>query len=774
MIAACVPVSVRVAAHARLHAATIGLAVTGLLLVGSAALAQSPTPVAPGGPPPPQAPEVIARDASGQATVRATRLSEPLRIDGRLDEAIYATVPSMSGFIQNEPLEGAPASQKTEVWLFFDRDNVYVVARCWESRMDRMVANEMRRDGNIGQQDQFAFSFDTFRDKRNGFLFEVNPLGGRLDGQITNERQMNRDWNPVWSLKTGRFEGGWTMEAALPFKSLRFAPGVTQVWGFQARRKNFWKNETSYLTPIPAAIGTQGHFRMSLSPAVVGIEAPTSSRNLEVKPYVITDLNTDKAATPKVLNNPGADAGVDMKYGIGRSLTADVTVRTDFAQVEADDQQVNLTRFNLFFPEKREFFLENSGTFTFGGAAPSGSGPNATSGDKTPVLFYSRQIGIAHGREVPILGGGRVTGRVGRFSVGALNIEAGEDAAAAARATNFTAVRLKRDILRKSSVGVILTDRSRSVLDNGHNSVYGVDGSFAFFNNLVVNTYWAQSHTPGLDRDNASVRAQMDYSGDRYGLQVERLTVGDHFNPEVGFVPRPDMRRTYAVGRFSPRPRKSAHLRKLSWTGSVDYIEDGTGRLETREVNGEFAIDFHNGDRVFVSNLSTHESLPAPFRIARNVTLPVADYDFNATKLGYNIGRQRLVSANLLLEHGSFYNGHKTVLSASAGRASFGTHLSVEPSVSMNRVRLAQGDFTTNLIGSRITYTVTPLMFASALIQYNSATASVASNVRFRWEYQPGSELFVVYNEQRDTLAPAFPSLVNRSVIVKVNRLLRF
>ena len=322
------------------------------------------------GPSAPVAPEVISRDATGRATVRAVRIESPIEIDGRLDEPVYEEVQAVSGFIQNEPREGDPASERTDVWILYDRDTFYVVARCWETEPDRLVANEMRRDNrNIVQNDQFAFTLDTFYDRRNALLFEVGAAGGRIDGQVTNERQISLDWNPVWRAVVGRFDGGWTVEAAVPFKSLRYQPGSSQVWGIQLRRMSKWRNEYAFLTPVPNSAGTAGHFRASLFATLVDLEAPAAALNLEVKPYAIADLTTDRTVLPAVSNDPGGDVGLDVKYGITQGLTADITVNTDFAQVEADEQQVNLTRFSLFFPEKREFFLENAGMYAFGGAA---------------------------------------------------------------------------------------------------------------------------------------------------------------------------------------------------------------------------------------------------------------------------------------------------------------------------------------------------------------------------------------------------------------------
>ena len=738
----------------------------------AAAGSREAVPVGYDGPPPPVPPEVIARDAAGRVTVRAVRIETPLSIDGRLDEAVYGEVPAISGLIQNEPMEGAPASEKTEVWFFYDRDTFYVVGKCWETHPERMVANEMRRDNmNIVQNDQFAFTLDTFYDRRNAFLFEIGAAGGRIDGQITNERQFTADWNPVWETVVGRFEGGWTVEAAVPFKSLRYQPGPAQVWGIQVRRMSKWRNEYAFLTEVPASAGTAGHFRVSLFATLVGVEAPAGGVNLEIKPYAITDLTTDHTVSPRISNDVGGDAGLDVKYGITQGLTADVTVNTDFAQVEADEEQVNLTRFSLFFPEKREFFLENAGTYGFGGAQSIG---RSAGGSDTPILFYSRQIGLTGGREVPIRAGGRVTGRVGRFSVGVLNVQAGENPVAGTRATNFSVIRVKRDLLRKSNIGVLFTGRSVSQRGVGSNEAYGIDGTFSFFDDLAINTYWARTRTDGLTTDADSYRAQLDYTGDRYGVRVDHLAVGAGFNPEVGFARRRDMRKNYGFFRFSPRTTSSARVRKYSWTGSFNHIENGAGRLETRIWNGEFEAQFNNSDRFFVAYAANYEFLPQPFPIAQGVTLPVGGYDFAAGRVGYDFGSQRNLSGELSAEYGSFFNGNKTTVRASQGRVNFGPQISVEPSVSINWVDLDQGSFATRLVTTRVTYTVTPLMFTTALLQYNSGTDSVAVNVRLRWEYQPGSELFIVYSEQRDTLSRSFPDIQNRALIVKINRLFRF
>ncbi|MBM3778304.1 MAG: carbohydrate binding family 9 domain-containing protein [Acidimicrobiia bacterium] len=750
----------------------VGLLASCLLPPGGA-VAQSDLPRI-DGPAPPGGPAIMARDERGRATIRAVRLAAPLGIDGRLEEGVYSTIPALGDFLQREPVEGATATDRTEAWVLFDEDHVYVCGRVWETNPERRVANEMRRDNMVvlTGSDNISFIFDTFHDRRNAVTFTVNAIGGRADGQVTNERQYNGDFNPVWDVQVGSFEQGWTFEAAIPFKSLRYGPGSSQVWGFNMGREVRWKNESSYVVLMPKALGMRSIMQVSLAATLVGVEVPRASKNLEIKPYAVSDLTSDRTAAAGGTDDLGADAGVDVKYGVTQGLTADLTWNTDFAQVEADEQQINLTRFSLFFPEKREFFLENRGTFEFGGAG--GGGPGFGGGGDTPTLFYSRRIGLHGGRAVPIRAGGRLTGRAGRYSLGLLNIQTGDDDQVGTTGTNFAVARLRRDILRRSSIGVLATKRSSRERGPGGNEAWGVDGTFGFFDTLTLNAYWARTRTEGLSGDETSWRGQVDYAGDRYGVQLEHLHVGDDFNPEVGFLRRDDIRRSFAQFRFSPRPRNSRVVRKYSGTGSITYIENVAGRRDLRELEGEFSVEFQNSDRLTASVSDTFEYLPAPFAVGGGVRLPARGYDYASVRVAHQFGLQRRMAGTLSLEHGTFYSGERTTLGASGGRVEVTPQFSLQPTMSINWIDLPEGRFTTNLIGSRVTYTLTPLMFVSALVQYSSGGNAVASNVRFRWEYQPGSELFVVYNEQRDTRTLGLPDLLNRAVIVKINRLFRF
>ena len=739
--------------------------------------------LAPGVPAPPIAPAVINRDAAGQATIRAVRLTEPINLDGVIDDRVYTAVLPVSGLIQVEPVHGVPATEKTELWLLFDDTSVYVSARVWDSAPEsEWVANEMRRDSfNILQNENIGFGFDTFYDRRNSVLFNVTPIGGRMDGQVTNERDYNGDWNPIWNLRTGRFDGGWSFEAEIPFKSLRYRQGRTQVWGFQARRQVLWKNESSFVTLLDPSLARRGMFQASQAATLVGLEAPESSSPIEIKPFMIGDLSSDFNAIPSVSNEPGGNVGIDLiKYGITQNLTADFTVNTDFAQVEADELQVNLTRFSLFFPEKREFFLENQGVFGFGTGGRRG--PGGGSAD-APTLFYSRRIGLSEGREVPIRGGGRLTGRAGKFSLGLLNIQTGAEASAGALGTNFTVARIKRDLLRRSSIGAIFTNRSVSTVTRaGSNQVFGLDAAFAFFDNLSLGAYWAQTETTGASGRNSSYSGDLRYNGDRYGVNAEHLFIDDRFSPEIGFVRRDDMRKSFGSFRFSPRPPAIDWIRKLTGEGSYNYITDATGLVETREAQGLFRMELENSDQFDATFLQTYDFLKKPFEIADGIVIPAGSYDFHNTQVSYSFGSQRRISGRLSAERGTFYEGTKTTVAAGGGfgpsgaaRIELTPQFSLEPGMSLNWVDLPQGSFTSTLVTTRTTYTVSPLMFVSALIQYNSSNAALGTNIRLRWEYQPGSELFVVYNEQRDTLAPgAYPELENRAFIVKVNRLFRF
>ena len=737
------------------------------------------------GPAPPMPPSVVSRDAQGRVTMRAIRLGEPLDLDGRLDDAVYDRVPAVSDFIQQEPLEGQLASEQTEVWVFFDDDTLYVGARCWDSQPERMVVNEMRRDhANIYQNENFTVLLDTFYDRRNGYYFQTNPLGALRDQAVSDEGQViNRDWNTVWNTRAALFEGGYTLEMAIPFKSLRYKATRDQIWGINFRRMVRWKNEISYLAPIPAAYGQPGVYRFSVAGTLVGVQAPESSRNIEIKPYAISTVTTDNNAEVPFRNDLDANAGFDLKYGLTQSLIADFTYNTDFAQVEEDQQQVNLTRFSLFFPEKREFFLEGQGIFSFGGVRQRGGGGGFRPGlgrgganSLTPILFFSRRIGLVPEGIDPIRAGGRVTGRAGRYRLGMLEIRTEGIDEAGFDPTNFSVIRVRRDVLGRSDIGVIATHRSTSLTEEAtSNLVAGVDANFAFYQNIRFNTYYAVSRTSS-DRlslnDESSYMTRFEFEEDRYGLRVEHLKVGRDFKPELGFLRRENFRRSFAQVRFSPRPHSIDAIRRIVFQADFDYITDTEGRLETKIVKGTFRLELESGDQARVDVTDNFEFLPEEFEIATDVLLPVAEYDFRDVLFSYAFGPQRVVPGVFTYRRGSFFGGDRDEITYN-GRIEISPQFSLEPRVSLNFVRLPEGDFNARLFSIRVNYSFSPRSFLSSFIQYNSSSDAISSSVRLRWEYEPGSDFFVVYSEGREDLS-GMPALANRTFAVKFTKLFRF
>jgi hypothetical protein len=715
---------------------------------------------------------VYSREADGRVVIRATRVTQAPRIDGRLDDAVYREVPAFSGFIQADPAEGEPETEKTEAYVFFDDRNVYVAVRCWDAAAAGIVATEMRRDHNrINQNDHVAISFDTFYDGRNGFQFTLTAAGGLRDGTIVDEG-LQADWNGIYEARASRDDQGWSAEYAIPFKTLRYPPSREQTWHIQLRRvvRSNGKNEMSYIAPMKAVWGLFGSTMFAYTATLVGLEAPAPGLNLEIKPYVNSALNTDLASSPSVRNDFSPDAGVDVKYGITKSLTADFTYNTDFAQVEIDEAQINLTRFNLNFPEKREFFLEGQGLFDFG--RPTGTG--AVSSPNAPAIFYSRRIGLSGSRAVPVIGGGRLTGRAGPWVVGAFNMETDDDEMARAAQTNFTVVRVRRNILRRSNVGGIYTRRSVSTVGPGANDVAGLDLNLGLLDNVYVTNYIARSRTDALNGDDLAYRSLFHYNSDRYGVALDRHVVEANFNPEVGFMRRPDFRRNFVELRLSPRPRNHPFVRRLSHSASLDYITNNRNVLESRELQGTFRADFHSGDSLTVEHARLFELLPAPFQIAPAVRIPVGGYDFHNTRVAYTAGGQRGLSGTMAMEIGSFYSGDRKALDY-RGRVDLSPQFGMEPTISFNWIDLPQGQFHTAVVGGRAVYTMSPRMLATALVQHNSSTNALSTNLRFRWEYQPGSELFVVFFEGRSTEPPrGLEPLQNRGFIVKVNRLFRW
>ena len=739
-------------------------------LVWPAAVRAQSGPDVPDGPPVPVAPAVVTRDAVGRVTMTTRRLPGPIALDGRLDEAFYREVEPVSDFVQQEPFEGRPATEKTEVWVFFDEEAVYVAGRNWESDPSRRVMSDMQRDArNLYNNDHLGVMFDTFYDRRNGYYFYVNAQGGMVDGQIVNEAPSN-NWNGLWEAHTAAFEGGWTVEFRFPFRSIRFQEGGG-LWGINFRRVVRWRNEASFLTPVPRSYGRRGLIVVSEGGTLAGLEAPAGLRNLDVKPYLLGSNLTDRTVAPAVEADGVVAVGLDAKWGITQSVITDFTVNTDFAQVEDDEAQVNLTRFSLFFPEKREFFLEGQEYFAFGGA---GGGGGMGRPSITPLVFYSRRIGIddENGEAVPIAAGGRLLGRSGPFQVGALHMRARDTGDGGVPATDVSVLRVNRDVLSRSRVGIIATRRADA--GGARNYAFGADAEFNLSTEWTAEGYWARTSTPGAADDQASYRGQLQYNADDAGLQVEHLFVGDDFNPEVGFLRRSAFRRSYGQARYSPRPQGLPGIRKLFYEASVDYYESAAGQLESREVQGAFRVELESTDRINVEVSDIHERLDEPFDVTDAISFAPGGYRFRQLSVRYELAPSRPLSGTVGVRRGGLFDGTVTEVSW-RGRAELSPRFYAEPSIAFNRVSTSGGHDNANLVGSRVTYTLSPRMFVGALVQYSSGPDTLSTNVRFRWEYQPGSELFVVWSDGRAGLGPGqLARLETRALVVKITRLLRW
>ena len=721
------------------------------------------------GPPAPAAGEAVSRDADGRVTLRAFRLAEPLTVDGVLDDPVYEQVPAADGFLQQEPNEGAPASESTRVWVFYDADSLYIAAELEEEHPERLMASEMRRDHrSIGWNDSFQFVLDTFYDRRNGFLFHTNALGALFDAQVTDERNTNSDWNTVWWVKTQIGEDGWTMEIRIPFRSLRYAAGGAQLWGINFQRNIKHKNEKVFFTATPQAYNREALIRLSNAATLVGLEAPPGSRRMELKPYAIGSQY--HAPLRDTLNEWSGDVGADFKFGVTDGLTADVTWNTDFAQVEDDETQINLSRFSLFFPEKREFFLEGQGVFDFGGRQTQlFRGPT-----DVPIPFFSRSIGISGGSAVPILGGARLHGRSGAYTMGLMNIQTGDVPGIDAQSTNFSAFRLKRDIFSRSNIGVIATHRNLNADGSGANSLYGVDGNFAPTEHLRINTFYMATTEPGVNTGHqaASYMGQFRYDTDLFDVSAERLYLGEDFNPGMGFVRRRDFTKDGASVQFSPRPRGIKAIRQFEFKAQVDNYDRLDGEMETREYRFEGRAILESSDRLVMDYSRTEERLLEGFNLSSEVTVPAGDYRFSRTGLRVWLGTHRAVSGYLRYEFGDFFGGSRREVSY-WGRAEVNQRFSMEPNISLNWITVPQGEVRAQVSRLRATYTVSPRSFVGALVQYNSAAQLVSANVRFRWEYSPGSDVFVVFSTNRDG-DDGLAGLSDRALVVKFTRLFRF
>ena len=689
--------------------------------------------------------------------VTAVRVVETIVVDGRLDEPAWEQAAPATDFIQKFPRNGAPSTERTEVRFLYDDDNLYVGVVCFDSEPDRLVIKDLREDFELNATDAVQIVIDSLHDKRSAFVFSTNAAGARRDSQVSNADRINQDWDAVWDAKTSRSQDAWFIEYVIPFKTLRFTNSPSQEWGVNISRRILHKNEEVNWAPIPVRYtGT----RSDQAGTLRGLEGIRQGRNLKLKPFVIGS-GTQTRTAGVLRGRDDFDGGFDVKYSLTPALTLDSTFRTDFAQVEVDQQQVNLTRFNLFFPEKRDFFLENSGNFSFGAA-----GRNANNSNLVP--FFSRRIGLsAAGTPIPIVGGARVSGQAGAYDVGVLAMRT--EHTGATPANNYLVGRVKRNFLRTSYVGAIVTDRQSTVAGD-YNRVYGPDVHLQLYDKIEIDSYLLRSDTAGQTDRNQARSAQVTWRDDELNVSTEYSTVQPNFNPEVGFVRRGDMSLYAGDVAWNPQLRRSDTIRSLNFGTSLDYYKGVDGRIETRIGEATAGISYENNGFVRFTASETFDRLTSAFAIRPSISLPAGDYDYRRYTVRADSGNRQRVALNGNTSWGDFWNGRSRSLGGGMDiRANY--HLNLDLSYSRNDVTLPNGEFTTQLVGARILYGFTPRLFLNAFLQYNADTKQVSSNIRFNFTHHPLSDIYIVYNDRRDT---ATGQPVERALIVKLTNLFTF
>lgn len=690
--------------------------------------------------------DAVDGDVESAARVApAVRTAAPPVVDGSLDDTAWADGTLLVDFIQSEPREGDPVSEHTEVRVVYDDDALYIGAWLHDNTADRIVPGERRRDASLSSSDAFLMIVDTYRDGQNGFVFGTNPSGIEYDGQVTNEgrgggqgRQQggaaggfNINWDGSWRVATSRDENGWYAEFRIPLSTLRYGGGSPQTWGINFARNIAHTNEEAFWAAIPRQFNL---YRLSFAGTLEGLEIPPQ-RNVSVTPYALTSAQR-RYDVDQEFDYP-YEIGADAKIGVTRGLTLDLTYNTDFAQVEVDEEQVNLTRFNLFFPEKRPFFLENAGLFSVGSSSSA-------------QMFFSRRIGVGPtGQIIPIQGGGRLTGRAGGVDVGLLHIRT--DGTEDADHTNaFSVARVSKELPNRSRIGGFFGYRGSNAPGDDYNRSYAVDGRLGIGNAFTLDAMVAGTETPDVSGSEHAITFQGNYQTADVNVRAGYNEIGENFNPEVGFIPRRGYRGVSTHGMYYLRTPQISWLRELRPHASYDvtYAFDGFKLTETLHLDSH--VEWEDG--MFFSPAFDYvvEGLTEPFEISPGVFVPAGTYSGWMAAWRFNTSENRTFWLDMEADAGSLYSG--SLIGGAVGlNYRQGSTITGSLSVGYNDIDLPEGDFTTTLLQGRLSYAFTPSIFAQSLIQYNEQTQLWSGNVRFGWLNTAGTGLFLVYNEIQET-----------------------
>ena len=686
----------------------------------------------------------------------AMRVDHAPKLDGRVDDPQWKLAEPITNFAQREPYEGQPPTERTEVRILYTREAVFFGIVCYDSEPGKIVATQLRRDVSQELDDYFEIVIDSSHNRRNAYVFQTNPLGTQRDGLITDEQGLQNSssdqgdgdpgWDGVWTSEARITSEGWTATIQIPFSTLNFMQSHEVIWGINFKRFIRRKNEQDLWAGWRRSFGI---LKISQGGELRGISEIGSGRLFIVKPYALGGFNHLPQAATSAGLTPGTAAlytgGVDVKLGLRSNLVANLTANTDFADADVDTQQFNLTPYKLFFPEKRQFFLENAGIFNF---AMGGSGD---------LLFFSRQIGIdpVTGQQVPMNGGGKITGSLAGFDLGIM--DANTRSSGPNPYANYAVFRVKRSLPGGSYIGVMGIDKRAGNTAPPFNETGGVDTRVVLVKNLVLMGYAAQSRSPGIQGGQTNLGANASYKNNWLELFAERRKIGPNFNPEVGFLERTDCLCDYADLTFKQRPNLRG-IRELQFEGFLFHAPDTHGVLQTQEWQATFRAEFHNGaytDEDIVDVFT--QRITTPFNIYKNVVIPSGLYHWTRHQLTYGTPQNKRWVLRFFERFGTYYDGR---LNEARIRGSYrpSEKLSFDFSQQWDRFRLTVpgGDFSVVFGSFQTNYAFSRFLTLSTIFQMNTSNTQAASaNIRLRWNYRPDSDLFVIY-----TVGQQFASLV--------------
>ncbi len=726
--------------------------------------------------------EARALTAAGVPRVDALRVDDGPLVDGDvLNDPAYADAQLATGFVQNRPFEGEPASERTEVRIVYTGDTLYFGIVCYTEDASTIIAADSRRDTDMTETDSFQIILDTFRDGQNGFVFGTNPAGVEYDGQVTNEGQgsgrfggggsgrpsnsrqqrgsgggFNLNWDGAWQVVTRVTDVGWTAEIAIPFRTLRYPRNEAQSWGMNFQRNIRARNEQAYWSPLPRQYDLN---RISLAGELQSLRVPPQ-RNLQLTPYALGEALHHTESLTKMTTG---EVGADLKYSVTPSMTVDLTYNTDFAQVEVDDQQINLDRFSLFFPEKRPFFLENAGLFSVG---QSGA----------VDIFFSRRIGLSDdGEQIPILGGGRLSGKVGtNTNIGFLNMQTESVDSTGTPTQNFTVARVRQDLPNRSNVGAIFVNRQAMgglAGEQDYNRTYAFDGRWGIGEGGTVSGFAAKTDTPGgPPGDSHAYSLNARHQSERARLRLGYTEVAPSFNPEVGFLARESYRQISGSVFMTFRPEDFMGVHEFRpHVNHNTYVDYSSGLYETQLTHIDNHIEWRNGYEIHTGMNITKEGVFEAFEIFPDVIVPPGTYDHKEAQIAGNTNLGAPVSVSINTIVGGLFGGDRVTITPSVG-ARVGETVSATLEWSYNDLNLPGGDFTTNLVRARLSYSFTTRMFFQALVQYNDRADLWSSNLRFGLLSDANTGLFVVYNDVQG-LGSEIPPGAGRTLTLKYSHL---